>query len=200
MKYLIKVPIRKLNGPYLAHKAVYEATGGGRPVWRRYADHAIVIADAPSEIHTSKEYDPSPSNGQRLRIDLLAEISKADGKPVDGGRSPRIDPVVQAWIASGKKASWRELGLEHGITWLEKRQANHGFEIKQIDTADYDTLEFVHEGKPIRLGTIAYSAIVKVTDCMKFKQAMLNGIGRGKAWGLGLLLCKRIQLTEGEQL
>ena len=200
MNYLIKVPIRKLHGPYLAHKAVYAATRGGRPVWRRYADHALVISDAPSEIHPSKAYDPSPSNGQRLRIDLLAEISKANGKPVDGGRSPRIDPVVQGWIASDQKASWRELGLEHGIAWLEKRQVTHGFEIEQIDTADYSTLEFVHEGRPIRLGTIAYSAIVKVTDCVKFRSAMLSGIGRGKAWGLGLLLCKRIQLTEGEQL
>lgn len=200
MKYLIKVPIRKLHGPYLTHQAVYAATNGGRPVWRRYADHALVIADAPSAVHPSREYDPSPSNGQRLRIDLLAEVSKADGKPVNGGRSPRIDPVVQAWIASGQKASWRDLGLEHGIAWLEKRQATHGFEIEQIDTADYDSLEFVREGNSIRLGTITYSAIVKVTDDVKFKSAMLNGVGRGKAWGLGFLLCRRIQLTEGEQL
>lgn len=200
MKYLVKIPIRKFHGPYLAHKAVYEAVGGGRPVWRRYDDHALVISDAASEIHPSREYDPSPLNGQRLRMNLLAEISKADGKPVDGGRSPRIDPVVQAWIASGQKASWRELGLEHGIAWLEKRQATYGFEIEQIDAADYDTLEFVRDGKPIRMGTVAYSAIVKVTDGVKFKCAMLNGMGRGKAWGLGLLLCKRIQLTEGEQL
>lgn len=200
MKYLVKVPIRKLHGPYLAHKAVYEATGGGRPVWRRYADHALVISDTPSEIHPSKEYDPTPSQGQRLRIDLLAEISKADGKPVDGGRSPRIDPVVQAWIASGQTRSWSELGLEHGVAWLEKRQDTHGFEIEQIDAADYSTLEFVREGKPIRMGTIAYSASIKVADCVKFKSAMLNGIGRGKAWGLGLLLCKRIQLIQGEHL
>lgn len=198
MKYLVKVPIRKLHGPYLAHKAVYEATGGGRPVWRRYTDHALVISDAPSEIYPSKEYDPSPSNGQRLRMDLFAEISKANGKPVEGGRSPRIDPVVQAWIASGQKRSWNELGLEHGVAWLEKRQTTHGFEIEQIDTADYSTLEFVREGKTIRMGTIAYSAIVKVTDFVKFRSAMLNGMGRGKAWGLGLLLCRRIPLTEGE--
>lgn len=199
MKYLVKVPIHKLRGPYLAHKAVYEAIGGGRPVWRRYSDHALVIADGPSAIHPSKEYAPSPSDGQRLRIDLLAEISKADGKPAGGGRSPRVDPVVQAWIASGQKASWQELGLEHGTRWLEKRQATHGFEIEQIDTAEYSTMEFMREGKPIRLGTIAYSALVKVTDSVKFKSAMLNGLGRGKAWGLGLLLCSRIQHFQGEQ-
>jgi CRISPR system Cascade subunit CasE len=195
MKYLVKVPLHKLHGPYLAHKVVYEAVGGGRPVWRRYADHVIVMADSPSDLHPSKAYDPSPSVGQRLRIDLLTELSKADGKPLDGGRSPRIDPVLQAWIASGHKASWQELGLEHGTAWLEKRQTTHGFEIEQIDIADYATLEFIREGNPIRMGTMAYSAIVKVTDDLKFRSAMLNGIGRGKAWGLGLLLCKRIQLS-----
>jgi CRISPR system Cascade subunit CasE len=165
-------------------------------VWRRYSDHALVVADAPCEIHPSKEYDPSPTNGQRLRIDLLAEISKADGKPIDGGRSVRVDPVVQAWIASDKKAAWNELGLEHGTTWLEKRQLTHGFEIEQIDAAEYSTLEFVRESSQIRIGTVAYSAIVKVMDSVKFKSAMLNGLGRGKAWGLGLLLCKRIQNSE----
>jgi hypothetical protein len=196
MKYLVKVPIHKLRGPYLAHKAVYEAVGGGRPVWRRYSDHALVVADAPSEIHPSKEYDPSPTDGQRLRIDLLAEISKADGKPINGGRSERVDPVVQAWIASDKKVGWNELGLEHGTAWLEKRQVTHGFEIEQIDAAEYSTLEFERERKPIRIGTVTYSAIVRVTDSVRFKSAMLNGLGRGKAWGLGLLLCKRIQNSE----
>lgn len=199
MKYLVKVPIHRFRGPYLAHKAVYEAVGGGRPVWRRYSDHALVVAEAPAVAHQSKQYDPSPADGQRLRIDLLAELSKADGKPVGGGRSARIDPVVQAWLASGQTGSWKELGMEHGIAWLEKRQAMHGFEIEQIDAAEYSTVEFVREGKPIRLGTVAYSGIVRVTNSAKFKSAMLNGMGRGKAWGLGLLLCKRIQLSEGDQ-
>jgi hypothetical protein len=199
MKFLVKVPIHKLRGPYLAHKAVYEAVGGGRPVWRRYADHAIVVADRPSDIHPSKEYDPSPTNGQRLRIDLVAEISKADGKPAPGERSPRIDPVLQAWLASDKQGSWKELGLVHGTTWLEKRQETHGFEIEQIDAADYSTLEFEREGRSVCLGTVAFSAIVKVSKAEKFKIAMLNGLGRGKAWGLGLLLCRRIQLSEGDQ-
>ena len=198
MRYLVKVPIHKLRGPYLAHKAVYEAVGGGRPVWRRYADHALVIADRPAVAHPFKEYDPSPSIGQRLRIDLLVELSKADGKPINGGRAPRIDPVLRAWIAADKETSWAELALEHGTKWLEKRQETHGFRIEQIDLADYATMEFMREKKPIRIGTMAYSGIVEVTDHVKFKSAMLNGLGRGKAWGLGLLLCKRLQFSEGE--
>ena len=192
MKYFIKVPVPKLHGPYLAHKAVYEAAGGVRPVWRRYSDHALVLADQASPTFPCKEYDPAPHQGQRVRAELLCELSRAEGKPTNGGRSPRVDPVLQAWIASEKMASWAQLGLEHGTAWLEKKQSSNGFEIEQIDVADYSTIEFVRDGKPIRIGTVSFSAIVNVVDAQKFRAAMLNGVGHGKAWGLGLLLCKRV--------
>jgi CRISPR system Cascade subunit CasE len=189
---LIRVPVGKLVGPYGAHKIVYEAANCKRPVWRRYADHALVVADAPSDIYPSKPYDPSPAEGMNVRFDLFANVSV--DKPVQGGRSTRIDPVLQAWIDSGRKAKWQTLGFEIGIDWLSKRQAGHGFHIPEggIDLADYEALEFLRNGKLVRLGTVSFSGMLTVTDPEKFKSTMLSGIGHAKAWGCGLLLCKRI--------
>ncbi|MCX7170401.1 MAG: type I-E CRISPR-associated protein Cas6/Cse3/CasE [Proteobacteria bacterium] len=187
---MIRVPIRSIVGPYGAHKIVYEAATCARPLWRRYSDHALVLAEEPSQIHPSKPYDPSPVTGMTVRFDLLANISV--DKPVPDGRSRRIDPVLQAWIDSGKKAQWQSLGFEVGCKWIEDRQERIGFRLIQVDLADYEVMEFMRSGKPVRLGTIAYSGTMEIMESDKFKEAMLNGIGHGRAWGCGLLLCKRI--------
>jgi len=190
MKHMIRVPIRSIVGPYGAHKIVYEAADCPRPLWRRYSDHALVLADMPSQLHPSKPYDPSPKAGMAVRFDLLVNVTV--DKPVPGSRSRRIDPVLQAWIDSGKTAKWQVLGLEVGCKWLEDRQERNGFRLIQVDLADYEVIEFMRDGKPLRLGTIAYSGTMEITEPEKFKNAMLNGIGHSRAWGCGLLLCKRI--------
>lgn len=191
-KHFLKIPIKKLVGPYRAHELVYAVCDGGRPLWRRFDDHALVLTDWASDAYPSKPFDPSPDVGMRLRFDLLAEVSKADGKPEQGGRSKRVDPVLEAWIASGKRADWRQLGFDIGIDWLRSRQARYGFELEQVDLADYKPLEFLRNGRPIRLGTVAFVGMLKVTDADLFRSALLGGIGRSKAWGCGLLLCKRV--------
>lgn len=190
MKHMIRVPIRSIVGPYGAHKIVYEAADCARPLWRRYSDHALVLAEKPSQLHPSKPYDPSPETGMTVRFNLLVNVTV--DKPVPNGRSRRIDPVLQAWIDSGKKAIWQSLGFEVGCKWIGDRQERNGFRLTQVDLADYEVIEFMREGKPLRLGTIAYSGTMEITESDKFKGAMLNGIGHGRAWGCGLLLCKRI--------
>jgi CRISPR system Cascade subunit CasE len=191
-KYLLKVPVKRLIGPYRAHELVYAACDGGRPLWRRFDDHALVLTERPSEAYPCKSYDPALVAGTRLRFDLLAEMSKADGKPEQGGRSRRVDPVLEAWIASGKRADWRQLGFDIGIDWLQSRQVRYGFELEQVDMADYAPLEFLRNGKPIRIGTVGFAGMMKVTDADLFRTALLGGIGRSKAWGCGLLLCKKV--------
>lgn len=190
MKHLIKVPLRKLAGPYSAHKAVYlAAKGTQRPLWRRFPDHALVLADAPSVKYESKEYDPSPRRGQVVRFQLIADVSVERGEP---GKTRRIDPVLTQWIEGGKRQNWSELGFEIGRQWLLARQDTHGFKLMATDTANYEVIEFLRDARPIRIGTVDFSGIMDITDPVKFRAAMLGGIGHGKAWGLGLLLCRRV--------
>lgn len=190
MKFLVRVPIRSVVGTYGAHKIVYEAVDSRRPLWRRFSDHALVLADSAHASLPSKAYDPSPQGGMRVRFDLLANVS-VDKASKDGGRQ-RIDPVLQAWIESGKKAGWQTLGFDVGSQWLEFRQEKNGFAIQKLDVADYSTLEFVRKAKPVRIGAVAFSGVLKITDAEKFRNAMTMGIGHSRAWGCGLLLCKRV--------
>jgi CRISPR system Cascade subunit CasE len=198
MKHLVRVPIPSAAGPYKAHQIVSETCNDKSLVWRRFSDHAIVLARNPVDGLPCKPYDPSPVNGQRLRFELLAEITKADGKPKPGEkRAARVDPVINDWIASKKQRRLKDIAFEQGAIWLQKRENVLGVTVS-IDATDYEVMEFVRKGKAIRVAAINYQGILTVTDANKLKSAMLNGIGHGKAWGCGLLLCHRINKSQGD--
>ena len=44
-----------------------------------------------------------------------------------------------------------------------------------------------HTGNPVRIFSVLYDGLVKITDTDKFRAALQSGIGHGKVMGLGLL-------------
>ena len=45
--------------------------------------------------------------------------------------------------------------------------------------------------KDVRLLSVTYEGLLTVTDAQKFRDALTGGIGRGKAYGMGLLTIVR---------
>jgi CRISPR system Cascade subunit CasE len=41
--------------------------------------------------------------------------------------------------------------------------------------------------KPVSILAVTYEGILKVTDAERFRGALTNGLGRGKAFGMGML-------------
>jgi CRISPR system Cascade subunit CasE len=120
---------------------------------------------------------------------LLAEVvvaKKSDGR----SRGKRVDPVLEARIANPSRP-YAQLAREHGTKWLQRRAEAFGFDIAELERCDYEVMEFVREGQPIRLSTINFAGRLRVTDPERFRAALLQGVGHGKAWGCGLLLCMK---------
>ena len=46
-------------------------------------------------------------------------------------------------------------------------------------------------GEQVKLLGVTYEGLLTVTDAEKFREALTGGIGRGKAYGLGLLTVVR---------
>ena len=46
-------------------------------------------------------------------------------------------------------------------------------------------------GEQVKLLGVTYEGLLTVTDAEKFREALISGIGRGKAYGLGLLTVVR---------
>lgn len=72
---------------------------------------------------------------------------------------------------------------------IERAQKNWGFEIhpEHLQVQINPVLQFVKGGKTITHSSAHLKGELKVTDRVQFTQSFLQGIGRGKAFGFGLL-------------
>lgn len=85
--------------------------------------------------------------------------------------------------------------IEQQKQWLIDRSIKNGFELKtDIDgNAQFDIVgrDFPilrkSKGKPIKLSRVTYEGILRVTDVELFKDTLIKGIGREKAYGMGLM-------------
>ena len=77
--------------------------------------------------------------------------------------------------------------------WLKTRTDKAGFEIL-TDPAGNDNFEIVNRDWPVldhkrrvRLSRVAFEGLIRVTDAAKFRQVLTEGIGREKAYGMGMM-------------
>ena len=78
----------------------------------------------------------------------------------------------------------------HRIDWFMKQAASHGFKVKKCIEGSKECVYFNHGKNKGGNGSISYYNYVcdiTITDSKLFEQAVLNGIGGGKAYGLGLI-------------
>ena len=88
--------------------------------------------------------------------------------------------------------SWWQI-LKYQEEWLLNRAQKHGFELLpenfQIIQRNWHIFRKGKEqGKNrVSIKGVTYEGILKVCDEDKFKELLVTGIGRGKAYGMGLL-------------
>ena len=74
--------------------------------------------------------------------------------------------------------------------WLIKKSQQHGF---QLATDGFDVTENKwfrfrkSSGDVVTILSVTYEGLLMVTDAELFCKTLINGIGRGKAYGMGLL-------------
>lgn len=83
------------------------------------------------------------------------------------------------------------------LKWLEKRSDKHGFHLEhgqwRITTTKW--LKFKkNRNSPhtVNMLAVTYEGILTVTDAEKFKETLINGIGKEKAYGMGMLTIVRV--------
>jgi len=76
-------------------------------------------------------------------------------------------------------------GAESQKKWLESESLKNGFELIQCEVMHYGYITCEAEKKQF-LSSV-FKGALKITDQDKFSRALLEGIGPGKEYGLGLL-------------
>ena len=78
--------------------------------------------------------------------------------------------------------------------WLLDRAAKHGFALTE-DSFTVTRVQWQHFAKhgtrPVTLLAVTYEGILQVTDAEQFRALLCQGMGRGKAYGLGLMTVMR---------
>jgi CRISPR system Cascade subunit CasE len=157
----------------------------------------------------AKDYAPSLRNGLvfgfRLRA-ALSESAKSDRSAVEkkDRRGRRIDPVLAAHHAGllRSETHGRDQDAVFDIlaAWLARRGRYAGFEVPagNLTQALYRTIPHPRtdppgqaERRPPRfLGIADFEGMLTVKDEALFRTTLMQGLGRAKAFGCGLLLIR----------
>ncbi|MBQ3345929.1 MAG: type I-E CRISPR-associated protein Cas6/Cse3/CasE [Synergistaceae bacterium] len=79
---------------------------------------------------------------------------------------------------------------EHQREWLIKQSQKNGFQLAAdgFEITENKWLRFHKSGgNVVTILSVTYEGLLMVTDVELFRKALTNGIGRGKAYGMGLL-------------
>lgn len=80
--------------------------------------------------------------------------------------------------------------------WLLRKSAANGFQVDQVQVTPLKDGILLHNAQqPAKIARVSYTGQLTITNQEQFLQALLKGLGREKAYGLGLLLVKPLSLS-----
>lgn len=134
--------------------------------------------------------DTSRAGETREYDGLLGRIKKGDIWQFRLTANPvKTDNVKQG---QGKKRAVTIVDFQK--QWLIDRAEKNGFCLSE-DSFDVVQNKWCHfykkEERPVTLLSVTFEGLLEVTDEELFKNMLLNGLGRGKAYGMGLMTVMR---------
>jgi len=201
---------RGLSDSYRLHQSFARAFGdsqeAARVLFRVDESEGRIIALVQSQIEPEwstlaagycryepavKAIDPTPPVDGIWAFRLRANPTKADS-------SLRVEKRNR-----GKRVGiYRE---EERLAWIERQAERAGFRILQVNIHDegrsvpkrrddgqqYFLMQVQSREKNASFSAAQFDGLLQVVDTQKLKEALENGIGRGKAFGFGLLSLRR---------
>lgn len=139
--------------------------------------------EGTAQIKPYDNYLNSLKNGQTLRFRIVANpVARHNGK------------VIKHTTHTSNDTEYLNM-MDRQREWLIKRSEINGFQITKnmegtynFDIVSHGTQPLYHKNnKRVLLKHAAYEGVLKITDVEKFRLALQNGIGREKAYGMGLI-------------
>lgn len=104
-----------------------------------------------------------------------------------------LNPVMS--ISSGKSSGKRgrvvpHVTVEQQLEFLKTKSLKNGFSLKNeefmVTERRFELLNKNNQ-KPLRISKVSYEGKLTITDIEKFREILINGIGKKRAYGCGLL-------------
>ncbi len=131
-----------------------------------------------------------PPNVRRLGARVADARTKPYAPRVKGGE----ELLFQVRVWPGKRHNGRflrALSQEEEPSFIERTLGNAGAHGVDVTFTWEPALRAVHHGRPITLVSADLAGRLRVTDATRFRQALLEGTGRHRTFGFGLILIQR---------
>jgi CRISPR system Cascade subunit CasE len=173
-------------------------------LWREdYAGRFYVLSSRPPQDNhqlftvETKAFEPALSTGDRLVFSLRANATVTRPRG-DSKRAGKRDDIVMAALkaipSGGRAEARKELIRREGLAWLRRQSLAAGFDFtdRDVEIDAYRPLTIRGDGKnALRLSFIELDGRLTVRDPGLFVSKVASGFGRGRAFGLGLMLIRR---------
>lgn len=192
--------MRALSNPNLLHGAVEAAFPGERKrkLWRldtlRGKQYLLLISpEKPNFQQMTENFGTGDIGQTRMYTPLLNRITEGSTWHFRLTANPTksCNPTHNL---RGKVHA--HVSVKFQEEWLLKRAEAHGFSLKpeefSVVSSQWYSFMKGQEQRRVSLLAVAYEGILRVTDAELFRKTLIHGIGRGKAYGMGLLTVMRI--------
>ena len=192
----LRKTMQALSAPNLIHGAI-ESTEGEertRKLWRiddLHGDKYLLIL-SQNEIDFSsvaEQFSDSREYECKTYDKLLERIE-------NGGKwhfRLKANPVISKRLEEGKRGKvLAHISTSHQEEWLLKKAEKNGFLLNEGEWLVTESRWYIFKKNKdskssVKMLSVTYEGILTVTDAELFSQALINGIGREKAFGLGLM-------------
>ena len=156
-----------------------------RHLWRidRLNDNLYMLVlskDKPDFTMFCQQFSPSEDAWETKNYDgLLDSLSEGSTWRFCLTANPTVSKSHQ-----GNNGQGKIVACEDWRGWLLSKADKHGFQVNNFNVTQSTWKKFENG---IAFLSVTYEGILTITDVAMFKEALINGIGRGKAYGMGLL-------------
>ena len=114
----------------------------------------------------TKEFNPRFENNSKLYLDMVANPTPPDSH-----------------IAILNKKQQEE--------WLVAQGTKFGFIVDHVEVGGYRRMKINNKENEFSIFAVPYMAHITITDAEKFYRVFCNGMGRAKAYGMGMLMVRK---------
>jgi CRISPR system Cascade subunit CasE len=168
-----------------------------RSIWRvdalRGSLYLLLLSrEATDFTHMTEQFGELSRKGEILDYDAFL-------KRVDSGQTWRFrlraNPAHSEKTGDGNRGKvYAHVTTGQQRQWLLSRAEKNGFSITDggFDVVESEQIKFRRDGKIVTLGTATFEGVLTILDEALSRAALINGIGRAKAYGCGLLTLARL--------
>ena len=193
--------MRALVAPNVFHGAIETCDENrGRKLWR-----VDTLRGKPYLLVLSEEQLDLTKAAEQFGYDISYESKSYDGlleRIVNGSRWQfRLiaNPTVQKYDdKKGRGKVLAHITTEFQGEWLKKQAEKHGFSLNDEEWLVTGLKWYIFKKNrsrknTVRMLAVTYEGVLTVTDADAFRKALCSGIGREKAYGMGMITIMRIK-------